>query len=94
MPPKIHNLVKLAKLGELYSKMSEAQKDFLDILMPLNIEGRYPSYKANIAVSLGAERCSRIIEETEELLCWIKQMLDKPYSNMQTLFGRPFSRRL
>lgn len=75
MPPKIHNLVKLAKLGELYSKMSEAQKDFLDILMPLNIEGRYPSYKANIAASLGAERCSRIIEETEELLCWIKQML-------------------
>ena len=58
--------------------MSEVQKDFLDILLPLNIEARYPSYKTNIAASLGVERCSCIIciiKEAEELLCWIKQIL-------------------
>ena len=53
-PPKTYDLVKLAKLGKLYFEMSEVQKDFLGILLPLNIEVRYPSYKANIAASLGA----------------------------------------
>ena len=71
-PPKTHDLVKLAKQGNLYSDMDEKQKDFLELLLPLNIEARYPSYKENIATSLNEFNCKKILAQTEVLLEWIK----------------------
>ena len=73
--PKTHDLVKLAKQSGFYTKMADEQKDFLEILLPLNIEARYPSYKNNIAKSLDEQYCSEILEETEKLLVWISQQL-------------------
>jgi len=73
--PKIHDLVKLAKLSGIYSSMDDTQKDFLEVLLPLNIEARYPSYKSNIAASLNASDCEEILSETEALLKWINQQL-------------------
>ena len=74
-PPKTHDLVKLAKLGGVYDDMSEDQQDFLDLLLPLNIEARYPSYKSNIAASLSKEKCAEILEETEALVKWLETKL-------------------
>ena len=74
-PPKIHDLVKLAKQGGVYSKMDDKQKDFLEVLLPLQIEARYPSHKDNVAASLTKSRCKEILEETELLLKWIEQQL-------------------
>ena len=74
-PPKTHDLVKLAKLGGVYDDMSEDQQDFLDLLLPLNIEARYPSYKSNIAASLNKEKCAEILEETEALVEWLETKL-------------------
>lgn len=75
IPPKIHHLPKLAKQGGIYDLMSERQKDFLEILLPLNVEARYPSYKDGLNSTLNEKNCTVLLKETEELLCWIKQQL-------------------
>lgn len=74
-PPRIHNLSKLAQKGMLYDDLSDSQKDFLDTLDPLNIATRYPDHKEKLAAMLTQNICIKIIVETEELLCWIKQRL-------------------
>ena len=76
-PPKIHDLKKLAKQGNIFDRFSDKQLDFLIELDPFNIEARYPDYKENVAKTLTAERCSKILEKTEDLLCWIKSELEK-----------------
>jgi HEPN domain-containing protein len=75
IPPKIHDLSKLAIRAKLLDKMTEAQQDFIDDLNPLNIEARYPEYKDSIAATLSNEQCKELIVGTEELLCWIKAQL-------------------
>ena len=42
IPSKIHNLIRLAELGDLLGLMSETHTDLLDTLNPLQIEARYP----------------------------------------------------
>ena len=61
IPPKTHNLRKLATLSGIYDTMSEEQKDFLDVLEPLNIEARYPIYKAAVAASLSEKTCQDLL---------------------------------
>ncbi|NLB80662.1 MAG: HEPN domain-containing protein [Clostridiaceae bacterium] len=75
LPPKIHDLSKLAVCASLFDLMSEEQQDFLDDLNPLNIEARYPEYKYEIAAGLTKENCEKFIVRTEKLLCWIKERL-------------------
>lgn len=74
-PPYTHNLTYLAGQTGIYSKMAEDQKDFIDLLGPLNIEARYPTHKERLMQSLNEERCKEIIEKTEGLYRWIKQQL-------------------
>lgn len=75
IPPKTHDLIKLAKSSGIYTNMSDEQIDFLYLLLPLNIESRYPSYKEELLAELSEDRCKSIIIETEALLIWIKQQL-------------------
>jgi len=77
MPPKIHDLKKLAKMGDLLNSFTESQLNFLIELEPLNIEARYPKYKENIASTLTIKRCKQLFKETECFLCWIKKELEK-----------------
>ena len=44
-PLKIHHLSRLAAQTELVKELSEDQLSLIDMLEPLNIEARYPSYK-------------------------------------------------
>jgi HEPN domain-containing protein len=74
-PPYTHNLNYLADQSEIYSKLTEEQKDFIDLLEPLNIEARYPTNKEGLMRSLNDERCKEIIQKTERLYKWIKQQL-------------------
>lgn len=74
-PLKIHTLSRLAEKTGLDAKMSEDFLDFIDLLEPMNIEARYPSYKERLMKSLDEERCHYIIEKTDELRLWIKSML-------------------
>ena len=75
IPPKIHDLSKLAVKAKLFDLMSEKQQDFIEDLNPLNIEARYPEYKEDIAAGLTKENCRELIKGTEEMLCWIKEQL-------------------
>ena len=75
IPPKIHDLSKLAEKANLYSLMSDDQQDFIDELNPLNIEARYPEYKNEIFSGLSKDICTNYIKSTEELQLWIKKQL-------------------
>ena len=77
IPPKIHNLIRLAERADLFEDLSEQQRNLLKELNPLNIEARYPEHKERIAKTLTPEVTTRLFNETEEFLCWTKQKLKK-----------------
>ena len=74
-PPYTHNLSYLVDQSGISDKMTEEQKNFIDLLEPLNIEARYPTHKERLMRSLNDERCKEIIQKTEGLYQWIKQQL-------------------
>lgn len=76
-PPYIHNLIKLSEKSKLYDLMSKAQKKFIDLLMPLNIEARYPDEKEEILQTMTKKDFKKIFKNTEELYQWILQLLKK-----------------
>ena len=73
--PFSHSLSYLAKKGEFYNSFTEAQKDFIDQIEPLNIEARYPAHKDRLLKSLTKEKCNEILAKTKDLQQWIKQKL-------------------
>jgi len=75
VPPFTHNLKHLADKVEIYNLMSEEQKDIIDLLLPLNIEARYPTYKEQLLKSLSYSKCEEILEQTNELKQWIEKQL-------------------
>ena len=75
IPPRIHDLPRLGKLGGIWDKMPDEQKETTDNLGPLQIEARYPAYKEQIAQALTRDFCANLVDRTEALLCWIKQQL-------------------
>ncbi|MDR1110687.1 MAG: HEPN domain-containing protein [Deltaproteobacteria bacterium] len=75
IPPKIHNLLKLAESARLFCAMSHEHQAFIKKLNPMNVQARYPGYKHAIAAGLNEEMCRELIEGTEDILCWIKRQL-------------------
>ena len=55
----------------------QEQQDFLSVLEPLNIEGRYPEYRDRIFKSLSPTKCREIIDQTRQLKEWIFEKLKK-----------------
>lgn len=74
-PPYVHNLVRLAENSGILEEMTEEQRLFLDMMMPMNIEARYPSYKSALARELNETVCGQIIERTKNLKQWIENKL-------------------
>lgn len=74
-PLKIHNLSRLAEISGLDQEMSKEQKLFIDVLDPLNIEARYPSYKEKLASRFSKNICNELLNRTKELSRWIKNKL-------------------
>lgn len=75
IPLKIHTLSRLAERTGLDKELSEEDQDLIDILEPLNIEARYPSYKERLMKSLTHEYCINLLESTKRLQKWIKGRL-------------------
>ena len=73
--PFSHSLSYLAKKAKIYKHFSEDQKDFIDMLEPMNIECRYPTHKEQLMRSLTEERCKELLDNSKELQLWIKQKL-------------------
>jgi HEPN domain-containing protein len=73
IPPKTHDLTRLAVQAGIIDAMSMEQQDFIEELNPLNVEARYPTYKDQIHKMLTQNKCHELIAGTKELLCWIKK---------------------
>lgn len=74
-PPYTHHHMRLAEGCGLYEYMSDEQKDFLDIVTNYNIEARYPEDKEALARTLTPQVCRQLIDETKQLMTWIKEQL-------------------
>jgi HEPN domain-containing protein len=74
-PPYTHNLQLLASKSGLSDLMSEVNINFLNKLMPLNIEGRYPSDKELLMKRLDEKTVNEILNNTIELQKWIKALI-------------------
>jgi HEPN domain-containing protein len=74
-PPYTHSLRYLSQQSGLFETMDENQKDFIELLGPLNIQSRYPTYKERILKTLNRKKCDDILKKTEELFRWTKSML-------------------
>lgn len=74
-PPYIHNLAQLAIRSGLYEQMSQEHQRTIAVLMPLNIEARYPEYKEALYKQMSPEFCSQLINDTQSLQLWIKNRL-------------------
>ena len=73
--PFSHNLINLAQSCGLAQLLDDNQRSFISLMMPLNIETRYPSYKQSVGDSLSKERCKEFIDRTKELQQWVKTKL-------------------
>lgn len=74
-PPYTHNHMRLADGCGLYDRMSDEQKDFLDKVTNFNIEARYPEDKDDLYRRLSKQACREIIDETKQLIQWMKEEL-------------------
>ena len=75
VPPFTHNLKSLAQRCDLLPLFSEEQLDFIEEILPMNIEARYPKHKEMLFKLLTPQKCEEIIKQTEVLCQWIKQRL-------------------
>ncbi|GHU65343.1 hypothetical protein FACS1894184_00950 [Clostridia bacterium] len=75
MPPRTHNLLRLAELAGINDTLDESQWDLLNRLLPLQIEVRYPSDQQEIAKTLSKNNSEELFARTEAFYEWIKQRL-------------------
>ena len=83
LPPKTHNILFLLKETALFDSLSDQQKAFMEMLLPMNIETRYPEVKDRLFKSLDREKCTKILHETREMHAWIKEKLKEKQEVMQ-----------
>ena len=72
-PPYTHSHVKLLDSCGLLGQMTDEQLEFIDYMVPMNIEARYPEYKQNLAAHLNEQASLVILEKTKHFKQWILQ---------------------
>jgi HEPN domain-containing protein len=70
MPPKTHNLLKLAEHTKLV--LSEEQRLLLDRVTEFNLEARYPQYKDEFYKKCTAEFAAAYFSKIQEAALWLK----------------------
>lgn len=74
-PPYTHSHIKLLEGCGLIGELTEEQLRFIAMMVPMNIEARYPRYKQEVAATLNEAVCSYILEQTKQIRQWILQKL-------------------
>jgi len=74
-PPYTHNLIILAYQSGISEKLKQEQIDHINLLMPLNIQARYPNDKMELSKTLNKKRCKIIFDNTVDLYKWINKLL-------------------
>jgi len=72
VPPKIHNLIRLAELAGL--KPDEEQEKFLREFNLYQLEGRYPDSQE---IVLEADFVRRELSRVKKMLSWLKKQLQQ-----------------
>ena len=75
IPPKTHDLIRLASEASLLNKLSNEQESLLELIDPLSRDARYPGYEDDNHSKPTKELCERTVTEIEEFLCWIRKQL-------------------
>lgn len=70
VPPKIHDLVRLAELSGLI--ISEEQKEFLDQVTDFNLEVRYPKYRHEFYQLCTREFTKKYFTKIKEFKEWLR----------------------
>ncbi len=73
VPPKIHNLIRLANLSNL--KLSDEQKLFLGDVNEFHIETRYPDFRSNFYKKCTRTFTEKYFAEIKEQYQWLKSLL-------------------
>ncbi|MBS1257979.1 MAG: hypothetical protein MAG551_01032 [Candidatus Scalindua arabica] len=73
MPPKVHNLVRLAELSKI--KLDEDQKFHLDKITDFNIQTRYPDYKMDFYKRCNLEYTNEYFAKIKEFYVWFSSLL-------------------
>ena len=73
IPPKIHNLVRLAELSGVV--LDDEQKFFLDKVNDFNIQARYPDYKQEFYKICDAAYAKENLAKIEEFYLWLNSLL-------------------
>jgi len=73
IPPKIHNLVRLAELSKI--KLDDEQKFFLDKINDFNIQTRYPDYKLEFYQRCTKEFTNKYFNKIKEFYEWFNSLL-------------------
>lgn len=74
-PPYTHSHVKLLEGCGLMPELNEETLRFIAMMVPMNIEARYPQYKQDVAATLNKDKCRYILEQTRFIHQWILQKL-------------------
>ena len=73
VPPRIHNLVRLAELSSL--GVSEEQRIFLDEVNDFNLEVRYPDYRQEFYKRCTREYAEPYFDRIKEFYEWLKSQI-------------------
>lgn len=73
VPPKIHNLLRLAQLSNIYLKKED--EDFLDIVNRFMLESRYPEFKKEFYKLATKEFARENLNKISEYYKWFKSQL-------------------
>lgn len=74
-PPYTHNLLKLANSSELINLLNNKQLNTINELIPLNIEGRYPTDKKALSDYLTNDKLIELLNDSIEMQKWIKSLI-------------------
>ncbi len=74
-PPFLHNLLQIATEANLLDQLDDEKKDLINTLNPFYIKARYPTYKKSLSDSLDFEKVRYLIDQTTEVIEWLKQKM-------------------
>ena len=72
-PPKIHNLLRLAKLSEL--DLTNEQSEFFSLVNKFQLETRYPEYKSMMSKIATLEFTKTNFIQIKEHYQWLKSLI-------------------
>lgn len=73
MPPRIHNLMRLAEMGQV--GLSDEKADFVRELTAYYVQTRYPEELAQLIADVDDGVAKRILEQTEAIFSWLESIL-------------------